>query len=163
MSTLKVNNIDTQTGTTISVASGKILSAPGHIIQVVHDDELSANITTSGTTYIDTGMSVNLTPSSTSSKILILCSHTTLNNADSGGIELRVLRDSTDIWTGRGDSDGIVHWTTQEYGVQQGSINTIDSPSSTSAITYKLQYRKFNVGTAYLYQGTTFIAMEIAG
>ena len=162
MSTLKVNNLDTQTGSTISVASGKILSAAGHVIQVVHDDELSANITTSSTTYSDTGMSVSITPSSTSSKILILCSHTTLNDTDSGGIELRVLRDSTDIWTGRGDADGIVHWTTQEYGVQQGSINTIDSPSSTSAITYKLQYRKFNAGTAYLYQGATFIAMEIA-
>ena len=35
MSTLKVNNIDTQTGSNIVVASGKVLSAPGHIIQVV--------------------------------------------------------------------------------------------------------------------------------
>ena len=35
MSTLKVNNIDTQTGTTISVASGKVLTKPGSVIQVV--------------------------------------------------------------------------------------------------------------------------------
>ena len=33
MSTLKVNNIDTQTGTTISVASGKVLTQPGSVIQ----------------------------------------------------------------------------------------------------------------------------------
>lgn len=139
------------------------VSGVGKILQVVHDSELSANITTNGTTYIDTGMSVSITPSATSSKILILCSHTTLNDTDSGGIELRVLRDSTDIWTGRGDSDGVVHWTTQEYGIQQGAINTIDSPSSTSAITYKLQYKKFNAGTAYVYQGASFVAMEISG
>ena len=35
MSTLKVNNIDTQTGSNIVVASGKVLSASGHIIQVL--------------------------------------------------------------------------------------------------------------------------------
>ena len=151
--------------TKLNFSGSGLSSLPnGSVIQVVADDPLSANITTSGTTYIDTGMSVSITPSSTSNKILILCSHTTLNNTDSGGVELKILRDSTDIWTGRGSSnDGVVHWTTQEYGIQQGAINTIDSPSSTSAITYKLQYRKFNIGTAYLYQGTTFIAMEIKG
>ena len=39
MSTLKVNNIDTQTGSNIVVASGKVLSASVHIIQTVIGDQ----------------------------------------------------------------------------------------------------------------------------
>ena len=153
---------NTKLDLTANYAFTGTITGAGTILQVVHDDELSANVTTNSTSYSDSGLSVSITPSSSSNKILILCSHTTLNDTDSGGVELRVLRDSTDIWTGRGDSDGVVHWTTQEYGIQQGAINLVDSPSSTSAITYKLQIRKFNAGTAYLYQGATFMAMEIS-
>ena len=35
MSTLFVNNLNTASGTTITVPSGKVLTAPGHIIKVV--------------------------------------------------------------------------------------------------------------------------------
>lgn len=163
MSTLKVNNLDTQTGTTISVASGKVLAAPGHVIQVVADDPLSSTISSTANAFSDTGLSVNITPSSTSSKILILSTSVVLNNTNNCGVELKVVRDSTDIWIGRGSSqDGLVNWIASGYGAQTCTINTIDSPSSTSAITYKLQYAEEFGGTAYIYTGATFMAMEIA-
>ena len=44
MSTLKVNNIDTQTGSNIVVASGKNFIASNHIIQVVDGDKCNSNI-----------------------------------------------------------------------------------------------------------------------
>ena len=49
------------------------------------------------------------------------------------------------------------------YGAQSCNINTMDSPSTTSAINYKLQYAEEFGGTAYVYDGATFMAMEIAG
>ena len=38
MSTLAVNTLQAQTGSTVSVASGQILYAPGHVIQVINSN-----------------------------------------------------------------------------------------------------------------------------
>ena len=124
---------------------------------------MSSTVSTTSGSYVDTGLSVSITPSSTSNKILILSTSVVLNNTNNCGVELRVLRDSTDIWTGRGGTDGLVNWIASGYGAQSCNINTIDSPSTTSAITYKLQYAEEFGGTAYVYDGATFMAMEIAG
>ena len=140
------------------------VSGAGKLLQVVVDDPLSSNISTTGNAFSDTGLSVNITPSSTSSKILILSTSIVLNNTNNCGVELKVVRDSTDIWIGRGAAqDGLVNWIANGYGAQVATINTIDSPSSTSAITYKLQYAEEFGGTAFIYTGATFMAMEIAG
>ena len=62
----------------------------GKVLQVVNGT-LSSSVDTSSTSYADTGLSVAITPSATSSKILVLVNHTGLlkessNNA--GKIEL---------------------------------------------------------------------------
>jgi len=172
MSTLTVQNIQgsSSSSNTINVASGHKITgaagsivAPGHIIQVVVDDPLSSNVSTTSGSFVDTGLSVNITPSSTSSKILILSTSIVLNNTNNCGVELKVVRDSTDIWIGRGAAqDGLVNWIASGYGAQSCTINTIDSPSSTSSTTYKLQYAEEFGGTAFIYTGATFMAMEIA-
>ena len=64
MSTLKVNNIDTQTGTTISVASGKVLTQPGSVIQVVRKTvDQSGHSYSSSASYTDVASSsISITP-----------------------------------------------------------------------------------------------------
>ena len=151
-------------GLTKILSDGLGTGVGGKVLQIVVDDPLSSAISTTANAFSDTGLSVDITPSSTSSKILILSTSIVLNNTNNCGVELKVVRDSTDIWIGRGAAqDGLVNWIANGYGAQACTINTIDSPSSTSAITYKLQYAEEFGGTAYIYTGATFMAMEIAG
>ena len=64
MSTLKVDSV-------VEKTSGHGVHIPGHVMQVVQGTT-STNVTNNSTTYIDSGLSVNITPLSSSSKILVM-------------------------------------------------------------------------------------------
>jgi hypothetical protein len=141
---------------------GKVLQ----VVQTVKQDMTS----TSSTSYVDiSGMSVSITPSSVSSKILILCTaNTSTNNTDAQG---KLLRDSTDI-VGTGATNNATMYLRSSNGdtMSPNGIIYLDSPNTTSAVTYKLQW-KVVTDTVYLNRrmgdtafGTisTIIAMEIS-
>ena len=115
----------------------------GKVLQVVHGST-STETNIQSTTYADTTLSASITPSSTSSKVLILISQQgklRLFATDELNSEMRILRDSTVIYT-----KGITHTTRSGEGAvganDDGSsvaIQYLDSPNTTSAITYKTQ------------------------
>jgi len=122
--------------------------AAGNVIQVQSTTKLDVFSTTS-TSFTDiTGLSVSITPSSTSSKIFITASCSMSIDGSDRNALLKLVRGSTDIYladqsgSSRVRSSGGVHTT---HGVSQGqetySVNVmfLDSPSTTSATTYKLQ------------------------
>ena len=147
MSTIKLENIQTRTGSgtitigasgeTVALGSGVTTSGIGKVLQVTNIASASAEQTLATTTYTDlTSLSVSITPSTTSSKILI---HAQIGvNLDGDeGYGIRFLRDATNIYT-----------TLEKYASYTGSSNSvfyqnswtyIDSPNTTSAITYKVQ------------------------
>lgn len=114
---------------------------PVQVIQTVKTDTFSMT----GTTFTDiTGLSVSITPTSASNRILVLFSTLISMNGGyySGGI--RLLRDSTPIYIG--DADGIKTQATgwgwagaNSVGSNSMSNTFLDSPATTSAVTYKLQ------------------------
>jgi len=114
------------------------------------------------TTYTDlTSLSLSITPSSASSKILLI-SNINVGLGTDKGMGLRFLRDGTDIYT-----------TTQQYAIYSQSVTVyltspfvyLDSPSTTSAITYKVQGAAYVSGSITFQVGmqSIFYAMEIAG
>jgi len=113
----------------------------GSILQVVQGSNTTQLITTS-TSYVDTGLSASITPSSTSSKILVIVSHPTCekrNDDAYNSINFRLLREATVI-----SSDPIAYGIGQTAPTVMSlmfsvSFNYLDSPSTTSAITYKTQ------------------------
>lgn len=118
------------------------LLAAGNVIQVVQGlTSTETNVTTNS--YTDTTLSASITPSSTSSKILIMVSQNVhvSNNTNNvyGGI--RLLRGTTSIYTpSQNDGNGPFHFgvsSTSLYGLI--AIHYLDSPSTTSATTYKTQ------------------------
>ena len=124
------------------VGGGKILQ----VIQTAKTD----TFTTTSTSYVDvTGLSASITPSSTSSKILILVDFT--NSITGQQAFLKLIRNSTDIYIG--DSAGSRSRAKQSFNrtdsnvTQSDSINFLDSPSSTSSTTYKLQVRCENTNS----------------
>jgi hypothetical protein len=131
-----------EAGTVLTSASTANFPA-GSVIQVV-SAQLVPNFNTSSSSFVDvTGFNASITPQSTSSKVLVICSTSSLHPSLGQG-EYRVLRDGVDpasiaggrMWT----SDGYYGANT----VNDAHMTFLDSPSSTSALTYKLQIRNRN-------------------
>ena len=132
--------------TAAKLASGAITTAAlpaGSVIQVVSSEQASDSSNTTQT-FSDIGLSANITPSSASSKILVTAivngvhkSSTNLNQ-----LQLRLMRDSTalgEFATEACHSDG--HLNHMGIGTG-GATSHLDSPNTTSQITYKVQMRK---------------------
>ena len=100
-------------------------------------------MTSTSTSFVDIGLSASITPSATSSKILILINVAFSLNGDNNA-SLQLLRDSTVINSGAGGTHN--NWTSINsnatafrYSNSQQACNYLDSPSTTSATTYKVQ------------------------
>lgn len=139
--------IDADSLASNAVTSAKLASgAGGKIIQVVQTfkSDTTSFTSNSQTTFSDiSGMSVTITPSSSSNKILIFftacvsCSSQNRNNT------IRVLRDSTVVGAGTSGStvNGSIIDRTKDDDILDAKNNMfLDSPVTTSAITYKLQW-----------------------
>ena len=108
--------------------------------------------------FVDTGLELAITPSSTSSKILVTgflnCSNSYFKTY------ILLLRDSTTLSVGDAASNrpqvyaatnpGGDSW--DSYNVSSIPLNHLDSPNTTSSVTYKVQYRPYlnSAGTAYI-------------
>lgn len=107
---------------------------------------------TSSTSFTDvTGLSVSITPSSTSNKILVLASVTSSGGATSLG-QIRMTVNGSAIHVG--DASGSrtqASAAAYNYGIEallpSNGISFVHSPSSTSAQTYKVQLRNNTGGT----------------
>ena len=115
----------------------------GTIIQTVSAEIENDNVTSS-TSFVDTGVTASITPSSTSNKILVtMCIPMNANHASTDvQVAYQVLRDSTVLGdatfgdhSGNGTRSDL--WTTAHFAY-------VDSPSSTSSLTYKAQHKAFN-------------------
>jgi hypothetical protein len=136
----------------------------GSVLQVIHDVDPTA-ISLTSTSFTDTGLSAQITPKSTSSKILIsinLMLQTGNNNATWRALHAKILRDTTGIYQSSDTHLG-VHSAHACVGV---GISHLDTPSTTSAITYKVQIKGENTsGIEYNYNGNhcQMTLTEIAG
>ena len=150
-SKLKVNLINDSGDNNIitSDGAGVITSSKFKIGQVVSTN-LTGTFSTTSTTYVDaTGLSVSITPTSTSSKILIQVTLGSFVNDNSNArAQGRVMRDSTvvavgDAATGEECTFAYCSRTGDSNHHQVASaITLLDSPSTTSATTYKIQVQR---------------------
>ena len=143
----------------------------GSVVQLVSNQITTVTATTS-TTYVDaTDFNATITPKSSSNKIFITVSAGTGHAEATGGF-LRLLRGSTVI----GADPQVWFYTGTSNSLYSGAHNTftyLDSPSSTSSLTYKIQFRAENsagvsINRAYSnaagqVMASTITLMEIAG
>ena len=151
---------DTADGTILTTTNPKA----GNIIQVVHSIQ-STFSTTSTNTFVDiTSATLNITPTSSSNKIIVMFSCYIANSLVTGNnvrANVKMLRDSTELYLSlhsAGDSSG---------GLQTKQTCTqiaIDEPGDTSAHTYKMQTCNTNTSSTPTISivDATLIAMEIA-
>jgi hypothetical protein len=124
----------------------------GKVLQVVQDVSTTEESTTS-TSYVDTALSIAITPSAASSKVLVIVNAAvsfSRNNAIEGGMVINVLRTSTQL--GEKKMALEVDTSATENRIvpkMDASIIYLDSPNTTSATTYKVQYKtEFSSSTA---------------
>jgi hypothetical protein len=136
----------------------------GSVLQVVNVT-FSTEVSTSSSTFSDTGLSASITPKFSNSKILVLADIQVAKSTNNTGVDLRVLRDSTNIIQ-FGKNAG--YTGTSAYSiVGSSSCSYLDSPATTSATTYKIQFASnTNLTLARINDNgptSTLTLMEVAG
>ena len=124
----------------------------GKILQVV-STTYSTQVSTTGTSILDTGLNCSITPSSSSNKILVMSNqqfYFNISNVNAMYMSIYLLRGSTIIHQPSkptGDNPYEIagyfrnggHWT----------VNYLDSPNTTSSVTYKTQGQIYKTGGSY--------------
>ena len=135
-------------GNVLTAAQMNDLRGAFRVLQVVQATKANTFSTTSAT-YVDvTDLSVSITPSATSSKILVLMSVQLA--ATTGDAIARLVRGATAIAVGTGGTGyNGTGMASSSYPNSMFTIATefLDSPATTSATTYKVQAQA-NSGTA---------------
>jgi hypothetical protein len=107
----------------------------GKILQVV-TNSYSTVFNTSSTTYVDTGLSTTITPTASTSRILVMYNgiHAVSAGAASA-TNLRILRGATNVLTYNANG----YTNTSNLFAHTIACHLVDSPATTSATTYKIQ------------------------
>jgi len=172
--TLTVQNIEGPSSganaNTILIPSGQKLHAPGHVIQVVQGSTTTSTAI-AVTSYTDVTLSASITPTSTSSKILVVVSqagHVYSNQTSNRWSSMRIMRDTTqvhEVTQGIGGRGGLSTGSDRSTSASV-SLTHLDPPSSASALTYKVQAKISNTDSNYTAQvsnsPSTITLMEIA-
>jgi hypothetical protein len=164
-----------------AIASTKLSGSFGKVLQVVSTVKTADQSTTSTSPVDVTDLSVNITPSSASNKVLVLVNINNIGNSDGNLTSFKILRGATVITSnssgggsdtrdafGSGGGGGM---TNDNRKISNASITFLDSPSSTSALTYKVTFQatggtgtinrwELNTDNASV---STLTLMEIAG
>ncbi|MEL0287060.1 MAG: hypothetical protein VXA34_00230 [Gammaproteobacteria bacterium] len=163
-------------GTNTTVPSSKLSLGTsdlpsGTVLQVVQQHSTNIQETTNSTSFQNTSLAATITPSSSSSKILVIVS-TQSYTSSTGDIGLYGLNRSISGGSAGDLGTGQIFTANQKEGLwQQVSFNFLDSPSTTSATTYTLRF-KSHAGSNYVYHGwgtsnggssQIMTLMEIAG
>ena len=150
-SAISASSITTGTLPKAQLPTGSVLQ----VIQTVKTDTFS----TTSTSFVDiTGLSVSITPTSSSSKILVIANLQIQTTATST-IGCRLVRGATAIFVGdaagsRPQASAVTNVQSNYNWSGQSSMTFLDSPATTSATTYKVQIYEGQGNTGYV--GRTF-------
>lgn len=156
------------------VAAGAIEKADlpaGSVLQVVKAT-VTGDTTTTSTSYGSTGLYATITPSSTSSKIICLASsNVSYVGASGNSLQTAFYRGTSGNGSGSTVGASLYYWVTATNTLYQPSqMMYVDTPASTSALTYTVMHKSGNSGSSVGWCGgfgssnlATLILMEVAG
>ena len=144
-------------------ALGSAQMPTGSVLQCLYVNH-NGNVSSTSTAYADSGKSITITPSSTSSKIYVSCSfNANLNASGVVGLVFKIYRGTTSL----DSSNGAFNYQTAATNTHHTSSQfVLDAPSTTSAVTYSIYFRSYNGVSTTMdagWGGIRLSAMEIAG
>ena len=127
-------------GTNLTASSGQLNATGGKILQVVTATTVTDTGALATTSFQDTGLSGSITPSATGSKVLVIINqtlqcHRSGDNDQQGHVN--IMRGSSQIY----ENFFAVDEVSGDFGPAMKTIIFLDSPSTTSATTYKTQIK----------------------
>ena len=144
-----------------TAATGLAWIAPpvGKILQVVSNTN-TATQSTSSTSFVD-AVSVSITPSATTSKILVMGYITGSSDSAASQVGFRLARAGTGIFVGdasgsRTQATGILFQPSNANYSSGSAMSFIDSPATTSTTAYTVQYKADAGSSTTVYLGRTF-------
>jgi len=158
--TIKDSGLTIPSGGTLTIESGATIanngnaSGFGKVLQVVQTYKTDTSSTTS-TSFTDvSGFSANITPTSTSNKILVLVTIGGMGAGSSSQAYFRLDRNGSVVGVGdaagnRKQVSGASIYSTDGNTMATTAFNYLDSPSTTSSLTYKIQFSA-DAGTIYV-------------
>ena len=158
MSTLFVDTINEKT-------TNNGVYIPGHVLQVV--SATGIGLSTTSTSFVTSNLTATITPSSTSSKILILL-NAAMYNSTTGIHSVATVFRGTVSGTNLGHSSFGFGSSYASGDLVKNNIiaNYLDTPSATSATTYTVGIKSESAGTTIISvngETSTITLMEIAG
>ena len=128
-------------------------AAAGSVLQVVSTTKTDSFSATTTVMTDVTGLSVSITPTSSSSKIFIMLSMSIAGQNANGGVVYKLVRGSTDIGVGdvagsRLRASGAIAYIADPNSQTTVAGSFLDSPATTSSTTYKVQVNAYNSGGA---------------
>ena len=165
-STLRFDNWENSNGDLIGTAANGYLGVPGTVLQVVSNSITSSTTTTSTNVWANTGLSATITPSSTSSKVLVFSSGS-LRHSNSAATSF--------VGIHRGDHTGTLLTSVSVYQNQSSSaififgttLEFLDSPNTNLPQEYSLNVLTNSSSNSAIYNPNShkcsITLMEIAG
>lgn len=156
------NTVLTADSTTATGLKWAAAGGSGKVLQVVQATSATqVNVATN--TFTDTGLTLSITPSSASSRIMIIAMHSgTGKDTNDTSANIRLMRNASSVGT-FASIVGLTGSTITQ--IQHVTLTFVDSPATTSAITYKTQLQSNDNNTkAFTGAGggtSVIIAMEI--
>ena len=165
MALIKLNATLGLTGTLPAVSGANLTNIDGgkiaQIVSTTKTDTFSEGIGTEAFSSIVSGLTVAITPSATSSKILVFV-NMIVGAHGSHGIRMKLFRGTTqiDLGTASGSRPGLSKGIIQNSGGEGYNspmdTNFLDSPNSTSALTYGVKIGHTSSGTKTLYVNRSY-------
>lgn len=144
----------------VTIAKATGFGKIGQILQVTS----STNINSSSNSYTDI-LTLNFTPSATSSKVYLMVTCPTRKRDSSTGdnsLGIRITKGGSNLV----DFGRYIAWNNNQdpYAQETASMNYLDSPNTTSQLTYVMQFRSMNAGAVNVNHDVSFsslTAMEV--
>ena len=173
-SKIKVDSLETADGTGTIALSNQFTgmtsaSMPaGSVLQVL-SNTFTATTATTSTSFVATGLFIDITPTSTNSKIYVSLSGGGAYNGTAAQTSqyVTIYRDSTNLGHG---TYGLSRFSTagSSWSLAPHSAEVLDSPSSTAVQKYQVYFKNWGTAASVQFNASdrgwpTLTVMEIAG
>ena len=131
-----------------ATALAKAALPSGSVLQVVNGYTSTSVQSTALDTWVDTGITATITPTSASSKIMVIaniCGMVKTSGSTYNRLGIQLLRGSTVM--GIISLRNLYTATTMEFSLPGAMYSKLDSPATTSATTYKVQFLQESPGS----------------
>ena len=178
MSTLEVKELSHPAGEVIKIAAGKTLDLKtqgsvtmptGSVLQVVTAKTNLGFVTTTSTSFVDSGMTASITPKFSTSKILVTFHVGMAIGYTNGALMTILARNGSVIGGGTtyANYSNVAGASTTEGLYHPYMLTTTDSPNTTSAVTYSVKFASsasgVTVHAAHAGTSVNISLMEIQG